>query len=176
MAATLFIGVFLPWMIRGMHLGVLTHFDLIGALDPLQPFGTKADFFDIAQRIDINVIIYTSAYLPSSVVPVSRWFSNPGNIFSWLLGITLLSLIVLGIIRTGKHRFFLSIYLLLYMAVLLLFPQSLSGHRFLIPILPLFYLALYIGLRSLTEKLNIGNNYLSGLMIVLILLNLWSFI
>ena len=174
LAVIIFIGVFFPWMIRGMHLGVLTHFDLISALNPLQPFGAKAEFFDIAQRIDINVIIYTSTYLPSSVVPVSRWFSNPGNIFSWLLGISLLSLIVLGTIKTGKHRFFLSIYLLSYMAVLLLFPQSLSGHRFLIPILPFSYLTLYIGLRSLTEKLKVSNNYSFGLMIVLTLLNLWS--
>ena len=174
MAATLFIGVLLPWMIRGINLKVLSHFDLISALDPLQPFGNKSDFFDIVQRIDINAIIYTSAYLPSSIVPVSRWFSNPGNIFSWLLGLSLLGLMILGAIKIGKHRFILSIYLLAYFAVLLLFPQTLGSRRLLIPILPLFYLAIYIGLRSLTEKLKIGDNYLSGLMIVLTLLNLWS--
>ncbi len=169
-----FIGLFLPWMIRGMKLTILTHFDLISAVNPLEPYGAKADFFDIVQRIDINVINYTSTYLSSSVIPISRWFSNPENLFSWLLGLFIGGVTVYGMVKVGKYRTLLSSYLLLYFMVLLLFPQAYAGHRFLIPILPLIYLALYIGLSSLTEKFKIGINYSYGLMIILALLNLWS--
>ena len=173
-AASIFIGIFLPWMIRGMYLDVLTHFDLISALNPLVPFGAKADFFDIVQRIDINVINYTSAYLPSSLIPISRWFSNPGNIFSWLLGISLLGVIAYGMLNIGKYRLFFSFYLLSYFAILLLYPQAYSGHRFLLALLPLLYLGLYTGLSSLTNKLKNGTKYSFGILILIAILNLWS--
>jgi len=130
LASGIFIGIFLPWMIRSMNLEVLTHFDLISSLNPLEPFGAKAGFLDIVQRIDINVINYTSTYLTSTVIPVTRWFSNPGNIFSWLFGISMIGVIVYGMYGIGKYRFFLSIYLLSYIAILLLFPQAFSGYRF----------------------------------------------
>ena len=173
-AAIFFIGIFLPWLIRGMYLDVLTHFDLISALNPLVPFGAKADFFDIVQRIDINVINYTSVYLPSSVIPVSRWFSNQGNIFSWLLGISLLGTIAYGMLNIGKDRLFFMFYLLLYFAILLLYPQAYSGHRFLLALLPLLYLVFYIGLSSLANKLKNGTKYSLGIMILIAILNLWS--
>ena len=173
-ASIFFIGIFLPWLIRGMYLDVLTHFDLISALNPLVPFGAKADFFDIVQRIDINVINYTSVYLPSSVIPVSRWFSNQGNIFSWLLGISLLGTIAYGMLNIGKDRLFFMFYLLLYFAILLLYPQAYSGHRFLLALLPLLYLVLYIGLSSLANKLKNGTKYSLGIMILIAILNLWS--
>ena len=173
-AAIIFIGIFLPWLIRGMYLDVLTHFDLISALNPLVPFGAKADFFDIVQRIDINVINYTSVYLPSSIIPISRWFSNQGNIFSWLLGISLLGTIAYGMLNIGKDRLFFMFYLLSYFAILLLYPQAYSGHRFLLALLPLLYLGLYTGLSSLANKLKNGTKYSLGIMILIAILNLWS--
>ena len=174
LAAGVFIGIFLPWMIRGMNLEVLTHFDLISALNPSEPFGAKAGFLDIAQRVDINLINYTSTYLSSTVIPVSRWFSNPGNIFSWLLGISLIGVIAYGMFNIGKYRLFLSIYLLSYITVLLLFPQAFSGHRFLLALLPLFYLALYRGLSTMTHNFNYGTKFSFGIMILITILNLWS--
>ena len=173
-AVVFFVGIFLPWMIRSMNLQVLTHFDIISALNPLEPFGAKAGFLDIVQRIDINVINYTSTYLSSTLIPVTRWFSNPGNIFSWLLGISLVGVMVYGMLNVGEYRFFLSIFLLSNIAVLLLFPQAFSGHRFLLTLLPLLYLAVYKGLSSLANKFNHGTKFSFGIMIMISILNLWS--
>lgn len=175
--SALFFGItIIPWIVRGINLTGQTHFKIISSLNPLLPGGEKAGIIDIVERIGINLINYISVYLPASMIPTFQQHYGNESIIGWITGLLLISGIIYGYIRLNFQKTVVGLYILIYLMILLVFPNVYTGQRFLLPLLLLLYPLLFISIRNLTEYFNLPSKVSIGFMLLLGVINLFSLI
>jgi hypothetical protein len=154
-AAGLFILVF-PWYIRSAGLGGSSYMNQLKMLNPYQPSLGLAQTSDFIARIGENLQRYVTKEIPSAFYPaIDAAYQQPADMGDWIFGFVLIILGLAGCWFIKPYRFLLLGYLLATFGILMLWPQVWYGVRFIIPIIPVFYLAIAATLAHLLyDKLN----------------------
>ena len=124
----------LLWAYRSHVEGGSGYLSTLVAVDPYNPSLGTAGLRDLAERIGTNASAYASRHL-SWVV-----FGNPTN--GLVFGIPFSLAVLLGWARRIRNPSLSEIWFPLYLGLLLLWPATWSGSRFLLPVIPL--IALYV--------------------------------
>jgi 4-amino-4-deoxy-L-arabinose transferase-like glycosyltransferase len=124
------IGPFLVvWGIRGARMGAPGYLGVFRYLDPYQPSRGPAGIRDLLVRIAINVQRYLGEY-----VGVLMAGADTGLVLGAVAGV----LVIAGWWRAARRRVGIAeLWLPMYVGLLLLWPPTWSGERFLIPMLPM---------------------------------------
>lgn len=124
----------LAWWYRGYVAGAGGYLSPFLAVDPYNPSLGNATAHDLVQRFGDNANAYASRHLSRLV------FGNPTHRFEF--GIPFVAAVFFGWAKRLKKISLAEIWLPLYVAVVVLWPTTWSGARFLLPIVPL--IALYV--------------------------------
>ena len=135
-------------MIRETRLGGNTYLNQVLQVNPYQPELGRTGWIDLLVRALGNAQRYTALELPNGLLGAAA----AGEAVDWTgraLGLALLLLAVYGVVRLRRHRAPIGGYLAGAIGLLLLWPESWFGIRFLVPIIPLLLFALLVGVYSL---------------------------
>ncbi|MEW6686049.1 MAG: hypothetical protein AB1393_07580 [Candidatus Edwardsbacteria bacterium] len=140
----IFIALAISWSIRnyciGTHGGYLDQFLM---RDPYNPALGRLTLGQLTTRLFTNFQIYTFNVIPQIVLPtIGIWGLSNGGV---ILGLLVLAIMVIGFITGIKQRFVLpGFYTIFYLGIALLWPETWSDRRFLIPMIPflLFYVVM----------------------------------
>jgi len=128
-------GVFFPlfflWWLWGKLNGSPGYLGYIWAVDPYQPVKGTIDLMGLLSRSWVNTVRYGVMHLPSLLTwdPQHR---------SWI-GFPVLLLAIAGWARRLRKPGLAEVWVPPYMALLLIWPSTWSGERFLLPLLPLLF-------------------------------------
>ena len=107
---------------------------VLAAIDPYSPSLGNAGPSDLAQRIGTNATAYASRHLSWLV------FGNPTN--GVIFGIPFSAAVLVGWARRIKKHALPELWFPLYLGLLMVWPATWAGSRFLLPVVPL--IALYV--------------------------------
>ncbi|MGK7391185.1 MAG: ArnT family glycosyltransferase [Candidatus Cyclobacteriaceae bacterium M2_1C_046] len=139
----LFILMALPWSIRSSNLGGSSYMNQLKMVNPYQPALGEASTGDFIDRIGENLVRYVTKEIPSAFYPAfDPEYGKDAGAGDWLFGMVLIGFGIWGLWLIKQYRFLLLGYLLATFGILMLWPQVWYGVRFIVPIIPLFYIAL----------------------------------
>jgi hypothetical protein len=160
-----FFVLMFPWILRGMLLSKglkgSGYLDMVLYKDTYHPELGRLDFPSLLGRIFSNLKLYLLVELPNGVLPY--YFNTglvKGLILPYFIGIILFGIFLAGLIWAFKNRqYVLSLYVIFFLGVLILWPAYGRGERHFLPILPLsiyfgayFFYKLY---KVLLNKINV---------------------
>ena len=140
--------IMLPWLIRSkvISIGGGDYTSIFSMVNPYDPSLGTLTLSTLIERIMANLNIYFLRYIPLVIFPL-RFETTMHHSIEFSKGISLfLSFLFIGGIAVHffKKRDILSLYMIFYMGILILWPQVWSGGRFLVPVIPfLLYFFLY---------------------------------
>lgn len=130
-----------PWSIRSASLGGSSYMNQLKMINPYQPSLGQADLSDFITRIGENIERYITKEIPSAFYPaIDAAYQEPAGAVSWFFGLLLVILGLVGFWLIKTWRYLLLGYLLATFGILMLWPQVWIGVRFIVPVIPLFYL------------------------------------
>lgn len=136
------IALTLPWALRNSHYGTSGgYLEQFLMRDPYQPELGLLGIAGLIQRFFANVKIYSINILPRMMFPAAdSWGLSGGLVIIMLL--TVIPAIAALIVRIIKNSEGYDWFVLIYLGMSLLWPETWSDIRFLLPLLPflLFYL------------------------------------
>ena len=142
-------GLFvLPWIFRERALGGESYLNVVLQINPYEPEAGQAGIGDILGRLLSNAKRYTAEEIPNGFLNFIDAERQLGWA-DWLAGVVILLVIGYGIFRLKSHRSLMTGYLAGAFGILLLWPESWFGIRFLLPILPLLLFCFLHGLYDL---------------------------
>ncbi|MDW7988467.1 MAG: glycosyltransferase family 39 protein, partial [candidate division WOR-3 bacterium] len=145
--------IFLPSLLAILLINITTkvnassyrnEFILKNPYVPEAGYLTISEFF---QRIFDNLVLYSFKIFPQVICPTLK-----NNLALVILGIFLAILIIASILKEFKNITLVSIYFVLYIGVILAWPQTWSNERFLLPILPILFYYITKGARTIAKK------------------------
>ncbi|WP_372752031.1 ArnT family glycosyltransferase [Labilibaculum sp.] len=149
-----FILLVAPWQIRSHFLGGNSYLQQLVQKNPYRPELGQMDLTDWVQRFLINTKRYLIHEIPNACFPFKEInYHSEINSLNWLMGISILALILFGLFQIKKHRMLLIMYLAANFGILLLWPEVWYGVRFILPIVPILLLLVCLGLLNLSKKL-----------------------
>ena len=162
----------LPWFLRSQKLGGGSYTRQLQMINPYRPELGKAGFGDYASRIWENFSRYISKEIPYSLFPGDMPdYQASSGIGSWVFGLVLVGLVIYGALQLGKYRVLILGYLVFTFGILMLWPDVWVGPRFMLPVIPVMYLGMLMGvncvLRLLFSKAN--KEFKSGWLVVPVL-------
>ncbi len=142
---------FAPWLVRSLAGPANPYFRQLVQVNPFHPEWGILGFSGWLARIGENIRVYLAGEIPTDLLPVLfRWTYDPPELryrfLPFAIGLVVLILLAIGLWRILRRREATGIYLLLYLAICLVWPSIWTGIRFLVPILPLLALAMFEGL------------------------------
>ena len=137
-----FVLFFLPWFLRSKSIGGANHLGNLFAFNKLRPETGEMISNHWLPRIFRNSERYITKEIPTNILNNEVDYAIPGGIGDWVIGISLIILIVLGLVSLPKYRSFLFGIIGSTFAILLIWPEIWVGPRFILPILPIFIFGL----------------------------------
>ncbi|MEO8192790.1 MAG: hypothetical protein ABI681_02990 [Gemmatimonadales bacterium] len=125
----------LAWWLRGHSHGADGYLAPFLSVDPYNPSRGTVEAHDLGARLWKNITRYASRQIPRLV------FGGPRS--DVVLGTTICVAMLFGWVRRLRRPGLAEIWLPLYLGVVVLWPVTWGGPRFLLPIVPL--IALYVG-------------------------------
>ena len=142
-----FVLLCLPWHFRNSGLGD-SHIGQLMQINPYKPELGNLTTSTFIERIQHNFVRYISTDVPSGVLSLDVTFEKAPLSF-WLMGISIIALVLWGIYRLKDFRLLFLGYISGTLAILLIWPDIWGGIRFILPLIPLaVFLALY-GIKEL---------------------------
>ena len=135
-----------PWVIRGKISGGDTYISQLLQINPYKPELGRVGAGKIIARFRGNAERYVAREIPNGIFNIHAEKIEPAG---WLIGIAIAPVIIYGLFRLGNHRGLIAGYLAGALGILLLWPESWFGIRFLLPIVPLLLFCLLNGLYQL---------------------------
>jgi len=141
-----FITLATPWIIRGQKLGGSSYIKPLVMINPYRAELGNADMADYLNRIIANLSRYITREIPNSSLPFIKvnYLSDIGPL-EWLIGLPVLALIVYGLYKLGRRGLVIINYLVTTFGILLIWPEVWTGVRFVLPVVPLLFFALIMG-------------------------------
>jgi len=135
-------ALYIPWIFRGLNSSQNSYLSQLMMINPYRPELGTAGLLDLITRVYENLLRYIIVEIPSSLVYIVdiNYNDNLYNFESVLIGCVLMSFIVYGGICIYKRYKLLPIYVLCYFLILLLWPSSWYGTRFITPLIPFILL------------------------------------
>lgn len=152
------IGI-LPWQIRSNALGGSSYVKQLTSVDPYADKSEKMQMKDWMHRIKENAGRYASKELTSLAFPNKPTTYNdaktgkpvPATSEQWIIGISIVLLGLFGIWKLKEFRWLLLSFFGANFLILLLWPEVWFGIRFVLPLTPLIFMAVFLGVKSLLE-------------------------
>jgi hypothetical protein len=153
----------LPWYLRNRSLGADARVSQLSMVNPLRPeLGHLNGAGDWISRIWENKQRYLTREIPSSVFsfnPVD--YQTPVNGLEWILGLSLLALLVFGFYKFKTDRLLLAGYALATLGILIIYPTVWTGVRLLFHLIPFLIFASLVGVwegaKLLLDRANVRN-------------------
>ncbi len=141
-----FIGLALPWFLRGKALGGNPYLQQLIQVNPYRPEEGVLTASGWLDRIQTNGWRYLTQEIPNGLFPkldVVYSLDEPTGFF--LYGSLLVILVVFGTFKMPKLRMMWAGYLAASAAIFLLWPEVWFGVRFMQPLIPFLLLAATVG-------------------------------
>lgn len=141
-----FVIIYLPWFLRNRTATGNTYISQLFLKNPYEPELGTIGFLDICERFIINIQRYITKEIPSSIIHSNdvTYTEVSAPFLEWLLGFTIIGIILFGLFRLPKFKLFVSGYILVFLALLLIWPSVWYGTRFILPLIPfLIFLFIY---------------------------------
>lgn len=135
----------LPWQIRTSALGSNEYIRSLLSINPYRPEQGALTFPTLIERIGANFEIYGLHVIPRIFVP------SFGEVNAFI-GLVFSGLILYALIAGLMKRHLLAVYLACYLGLHMLWPQTWSDTRFLVPAIPMLF---YAALASVAELLGL---------------------
>lgn len=173
--------LYLPWILRSADSTGNSYIHQLFLKNPYKPELGSVDFFDICERVVVNLERYITKEIPSSLAYVKdiTYTEAAAPLAEWMLGILILGVVLFGVLRLQKFRIFIASYMLAFFALLMVWPHVWFGTRFLLPLIPLLIFLFIFGmiesfkLIRIPSVLKYKKNLVSICMVVM--LCFWSF-
>ncbi|AUC14147.1 hypothetical protein BTO06_02825 [Tenacibaculum sp. SZ-18] len=169
--------LYLPWFLRNKssHNSYTSQFFL---KNPYQPELGTINFYDILERIIINIHRYITKEIPSALTHTKEvLYVDSSNIQEWIIGVTCIAFILLGLCKLTKHRNLVIIYIFSFFGILMLWPYVWYGTRFLLPLVPflifLFAYGIFHMIKLILKKVNSSKRKLIQNLTMCFLLIAW---
>ncbi|HKP76024.1 MAG TPA: hypothetical protein VJT67_10810 [Longimicrobiaceae bacterium] len=143
--AAVFLPLFFLWWLWGKLHGGLSYTGYLWAVDPYQPVMGTVDAKAMLARFGDNIARYAGTHLPVLL----SWEGE----HRYGLGAPVLLLAIAGWARRLRKPGLAEVWVPLYVGLLLLWPATWSGERFLLPLLPLLFCYAAEVLRDLGARL-----------------------
>lgn len=167
----LFLLFFIPWEIRNSSVSTSGgYLDQLLAKNPYQMELGRISFFEMLQRMWENFIFYTFTIIPATLLPILKV-----EIMLVLIGIVLLFFLTVGVINRIKNFTLIDVYFIISIIVLFIWPKVWSSDRFFLPIIPIFVIYIFTGLKWLQNKLK-SKYFLPAIIGISIFLNILNII
>jgi hypothetical protein len=141
-----FIGLALPWFLRGKALGGNPYLQQLIQVNPYRPEEGVLTASGWVDRIQTNGWRYLTQELPNGLFPkLDVVYSQDEPTGFFLYGSLLLILVVFGTFKMPKLRMMWAGYLAASAAIFLLWPEVWFGVRFMQPLIPFLLLAATVG-------------------------------
>ena len=137
-----FVLLALPWYLRGKSLGGSDYMENLLLRNKLRPELGRMSAGDWLPRIGKNVEGYLTREIPNTIFPAEVDYTVVPSIGSWILGMVMLFIVILGTVKMKPWRSFVLGYLLGTFAILLIWPEVWIGIRFLVPLIPFFIVSI----------------------------------
>ncbi|MYC16410.1 MAG: hypothetical protein F4Y39_22000 [Gemmatimonadetes bacterium] len=150
-AGLIAIGSFLlalPYQIRNTSLGGTSYIEQFLSINPYRPEEGMLTFTALIERILANLELYSQLVIPYILLPFSidtDSFVGVGLFFSALI----LYALIVGLIK----RHLLIVYLTCYLGLYILWPDTWSDTRFLVPAIPILFYAILTTMDELLRLL-----------------------
>lgn len=112
---------------------------------------TMETFADWKERILKNTKTYITEWIPTAIFSQTPDTNREINAIDWVKGIGILLLMLFGVFRLPRGSLLLFLYIAITMAVLLIWPEQYSGHRYMIPIIPFLIFLFIYGIYALLK-------------------------
>ncbi|MCZ6702880.1 MAG: OmpA family protein [Ignavibacteria bacterium] len=148
-----FLILYLPWVIRGLNLGGSSYTRQLKMINPYRPELGMADFGDLITRIITNISRYISKEIPSVTMPfIETNYREVSNFGDYLIGLIIIGLAIYGLMKLKKFRWLIIFYLLASAGILLFWPSTWFGIRFILPLTPFILISVLFGIKLLIDK------------------------
>lgn len=159
-----FMILYLPWLLRNRS-SHNSYASQLSFKNPYQPELGTINLQDILERIMINIHRYITKEIPSALTHTNEiLYVNTSNTQEWIIGITCIAFIFLGLFKLTKHRNLVIIYIFSFFGILMLWPYVWYGTRFLLPLVPflvfLFVYGIFHMIKFILKKVNPSNRKL----------------
>lgn len=146
------------------------------AADPYDPDKGALTFLGLITRVFTNAGGYLGGLLPVTILPffIDATAGRGASPVGVLVSVLAMIMVVLGGWSLRKKGLLTSIYLLVYFAVYLVWPQVWKSERFMVPIAPLLAIYLIWGLRTAFAYFGVRKVVILGICAALVLSNLFS--
>ncbi len=151
----LFVLCQVPWILRNNSLAISGNY--ISNLAYINPYRTELGYIgfgDWMTRIWENITRYFSREIPNGTFPLYKInYQDPVAAREWIMGIITIPLIIYGWFRLPKYK-----SLILFLAgcsfgILLNWPQSFYGPRFMFQLIPFFIILTGLALWDISTRL-----------------------
>ena len=147
----MFLAVFVPWQIRNANVARGGGYvEQLLAKNPYQMELGRINAIDFLERIGKNILYYAFTVLPSSLLPLIR-----AEALRAIVGAIFTILAAVGFITRVRRYAVFDVYFVFAVSVLLAWPTVWSSDRFLMIILPLFFIYVYSGLLWLVNRVRV---------------------
>jgi len=148
-----FLILYLPWVIRGQNLGGSSYTRQLKMINPYRPELGMADFGDVITRIVSNITRYISKEIPSVTFPFMEInYREVSNFVDYLIGLIIVGLAVYGLIKLKKFKWLIIFYFFVSAGILLIWPSTWIGVRFILPLTPFILITVLFGFKLLIDK------------------------
>jgi len=151
-AVILFVTVVIFRMLTSWENGYLIQIIQRNTYNPEAGFVTLPEMIT---RIFQNILAYSTTILERALFPLQNISSN---IVKTVITLIFLTMIIIGLIRSlfGQMKF-LSLYVIIYFGILLMWQTQWSSERFVCGVIPFLYFFLFYGLEAIILFLTINN-------------------
>lgn len=148
-----FLILYLPWVIRGQNLGGSSYTRQLKMINPYRPELGMADFSDLLTRILSNISRYISKEIPNATFPfIETNYREVAGFGDYLIGLIIIGLAIYGLIKLINFKWLIIFYLFASAGILLIWPSTWVGVRFLLPLTPFILISVLFGIKLLIDK------------------------
>ena len=148
-----FLILYLPWIIRGQNLGGSSYTRQLKMINPYRPELGMADFGDVITRIITNILRYISKEIPNATFPfIETNYREVAGFGEYLIGLIIIGLAIYGLIKLRNFKWLIIFYLLASAGILLIWPSTWVGVRFILPVMPFILISVLYGFKLLIDK------------------------
>jgi hypothetical protein len=148
------------------------------AADPYEPELGMIGFSGLLVRMWINFSSYVAYLLPANLLPTIITLAGGagGGAPRALISVVIMGVGFFGAYVLRKRALLVNLYLVLYFAIYLIWPDIWRSDRFMMPIAPLVAICFFAGFKRLLEYFELRRSLIAAVAVVLMLTNIFSLV
>ena len=151
-----FIICALPWMIRNKLAGIGSsrYLHQVLAVNHWRPEEGSMTFGGLIKRMFSTSEMLITKAIPDSIIPnYTVNYAGSSTVFTWIIGILIISLIIFGFWKYFKENMWIFISYIVFSCGVITLWSAPSGNRYLVSIIPLLQMGLLLGIISIIKQI-----------------------